>query len=320
MGPFDIIRLITEGGKHIMARKFVKAVCASKNRYFGLDVDEIDGRWEVTNIIDITKEQATLLSSQVRQDKFYSAKNLLPCKGDGSRLVGGSSYPIGKGGCVNGKFNAQCLYCKNFKIDYSSSKLVGQYKKGDVVHLSQGQDIVITGDEGSLLEHLVIGAGWDISRHGSNMDVDSAVYLVGDDEIIEAVYFGHKESEHRAIILHEDNLTGDDSDTEGQDDEIIDIYLKKLDRSVKELYILFNIYKAQERGQDLSSIRNMYFRVADPKTMETLIDYKIAQPRSKDNGVIIAKVTRVDDGWSFKAIGKTLRTGYIDGLSIDDLR
>ncbi|MCR5079594.1 MAG: TerD family protein [Bacilli bacterium] len=303
-----------------MARKFVKAVCSVKNRHYGLDVDEYGGKYEVTNIIDITAEQAKLLPTQVRQDKFYSHSNLLPCSGDGSRLIGGSSYPMGKGGCNNGKFNAQCMYCKNFRIDYASSHVGGQYKKGDVVHLSQGQDIVIGEDEGALLEHLVIGAGWDISTRGSNMDVDSAIYLFSGDDIDQVIYFGNKESKDSAVRLHADNLTGDDSDTEGQDDEIIDIFLNKLDQRIDRLYIVFNIYQAKDRHQNLSSIRNMYFRVADPKSMSTLIDYKIGQTRSSDSGVIVASITRVDGGWSFKAMGKTLTVNYITELNQSSFR
>ena len=279
-----------------MPKKFVKAFCAAKNRHFGLDVEEFGGQYEVTNFIDISASEAEILPTQVNQTSFKVHNNLQSCWYENSRTVGSSSSPIGKGGCATGKYNFQCLYCRNLQIDRSKAKTNGQLRKGDVVHLSQGQEVAITGDDGEALKHILIGAGWDEEK-GGHMDVDCSVILAGDDET-ELIYFGNKEADSGCVIHHGDNLTGIDSDTEGQYDEIIDIFLDQVPEDYDRIIIFYNIYS----GQMLSALKNMYFRIADPDSGATLVDYRLHQGSRHDSAVVVATVKRDGDGWTVKAI------------------
>ena len=279
-----------------MPKKFVKAYCASKNRHFGLDVEEFGGQYEVTNFIDISASEAAVLPTQVKnQDTFRVHSNLQACWGDGSRVVGSSSWPCGRGNCANGKYNYQCLFCSNLKIDKTKAGTGGQLRKGDVIHLSQGQEVAIEDEDGEALKHVLVGAGWDEER-GGHMDVDCSVLLVGSDT--ELIYFGHKESDYSCVSHHGDNLTGRDSDTSGQDDENIDVYLDRVPSKFNRLIFFYNIYS----GQKLSSLRNMYFRIADPDSGSTLVDYRLHQGSSYDSAVVVAVLKREGSGWSLKAI------------------
>ena len=209
-------------------KSFLKGYCSKKKKYFGIELDKYGSIFEVTNFIYLKQEEAKVLTSLVRQSSFKTHSNLLPCTKTVTReisSVDGISCP------EDGKYSFQCIYCKNMQIDYSSADISGtQLKAGDVIKLSQGQEIKIQLN-GKSLDKIVLYTGWDPVLKGNTMDVDSSVFMIGQ-ESSELVYFGQLNDAAKSIIHHGDNLTGEN---EGQNniDETIDVNLNKIPNVLK---------------------------------------------------------------------------------------
>lgn len=152
------------------------------------------------------------------QSNFMTNENLQPCKKCGKRIVGGCNCPQKLFNCNQGQYNFQFMYCNDLEIDYSSSTIGRGYKEGDIVRLSQGQEIKIHFADNRSLTKIIVGVGWDPTIIGHNMDVDSSVIVAGNRE--EVVYFGDLTHPSGCVVHHSDNLTGrDDSGKQGDDEK-----------------------------------------------------------------------------------------------------
>ena len=283
--------------------KFLKAYCNKNKQYFGIEIKKIGSEWKAVDFTFLPDDKARLLTSEVKQAKFYTNSNLLPCKKCGGRVIGGCSCNSKTHDCARkGKYDFQCIYCNNLVIDYEEVSEVSGYKAGDVITLSQGQTVTIRFSDGKPLSQIEVGIGWDPARQGDNIDVDSSVFVSGQDEV-ELVYYGDREHPSGCVIHHGDNLTGEDDGSQ-RDDENISVYLKKVPSNRNELTFVLNVYKCQERHQKLGSIKNLYLRLFDPVSKKTLIQYKVEQNFEKFTSIIIGKAFRSGSEWKFKAIGK----------------
>ena len=110
--------------------KFVKAKCQKTGRWYGLSVKQIQGRWKVVDMIDLSDSEAALLASEVKQDSFESNANLIPCSVCGGRRVAGCGCSKKKHQCSKGmKYHFDCLYCNELEIDYripTKSEIAGR--------------------------------------------------------------------------------------------------------------------------------------------------------------------------------------------------
>ncbi len=297
-------------------KKFVKAYCDVSKQYYGMDVEKIGGTWKVVNMIYLSASEAKLASSEVKQDTFYTHDNLIACRGCGGRKVGGCNHARSYVQCgKNMKYNFQCIYCNNFKIDYSIPTELSGYRAGDVIKLSQGQEVKIQLEEGRDLTEILVGVGWDPVSQGNNMDVDSSVIVAGQDGDYEIVYFGDKRHSSGCVVHNGDNLTGIDSDTSSKDDENIDVYLKKVPRKRDKLIFVINIYDCSSRGQTMKNIKNMYIRLCDPKTKRSIIEYQVSSASRNDTALVIGAAYKRGDTWTFKAIGESNREESIHSLA-----
>ncbi len=125
--------------------KLLKAYCAKTKRYMGLEIKKIGASWKVVNVIELTDDEATVVVSEERQDSFETNGNLIPCVKCGSRRVGGCSCIKKILQCTRHmKYQFQCVYCDELKIDYSRpsrADLAGRV--GETVTLSQGKEIKV---------------------------------------------------------------------------------------------------------------------------------------------------------------------------------
>lgn len=296
--------------------KIVKAYCSVAKKYFGLSVEQIGGKWKVVDVMPISTEQGKLVSSEVSQPSFETNSNLLACETCGSRKIGGCRCAKRKTRCATGmKYNFQCAYCENMKIDYSVpdiSELGG--KVGEKIVLGQGQEVVIRGRDNKPLNRIEVGIGWDPARQGDNIDVDSSVVLLsaqgGSNDL---VYFGNLEHPSGCVVHHGDNLTGDDEDQ--GDDENISVHLNKVPAGRDKIVFVLNVYKCDERRQTLDVIKNLYIRLYDPDSRKALIEYKVGNTSRTDTAIVIGAAYRKSGGWTFKAIGKTLHVSTVSELA-----
>ena len=277
--------------------KFVKGYCAKKNQYFGLEVKKDGCSWKVVNFLPLTSEEGRLASSEVRQDTFYTANNLLSCPTCGSRRIGGCSCATKRGcpGVQNSLIN--CAYCSNMKIDYSASSYsAGSHREGEVIRLSQGQEVKLTALGGSRLEHIKVKCGWDPSLFGNSMDVDSSIIVLGNTGG-ELVYFGALTHPSGCVVHHGDDLTG------GKD-EYIDVYFKKIPSDRDKIVFVINIYKCAERGQTLGKVRNLFISLHEPSSQKALVEYREVGNISRYTALVLGVAYRRGQEWIFKAEGK----------------
>ncbi len=292
--------------------KFVKAVCSKTGRHFGLEIKQFGATWKVVNFIEIGEDQAALMTSEIEQPSFSTNENLQSCRKCGSRVVGGCDCPTRGADCRrNGKYNFQCIYCKNLSVDYSAPMLGGGYKAGDVIRLSQGQEIKIQSAD-KPLSKIYVGLGWDPACGDENMDVDSSVIVAGSGER-ETVYFGNLQHPSGCVIHHGDNLTGEGS--VNADDENITVYLDKVPYGRDRLIFVINIYDCVERGQTFADVKNLYIRLYDPDTKRPLVEYRMLDNLRYDTALIIGMAIRRGSEWSFRAIGKGSRATNVHELA-----
>lgn len=299
-------------------KKFLKAYCDKSKQYYGIELEMRDGEWKAVNMVFLSDEEGALLSSNVRQDRFLTSSKLVACRECGNRQIGGCSHAPKYVKCGRKMpYSFQCVYCSNLRIDYSASKLTGQYKEGDVIRLSQGQEVKIQLEEGRDLTEILVGVGWDPAsgNNRSNMDVDSSVIVAGNNGEYDLVYFGDLKHSSGCVVHNGDNLTGNDGDTRSKDDENIDVYLKKVPRSRDKLIFVINIYGCDSKGQTMKDIKNMYIRLCDPKTKKPIIEYQVSSASRNDTALVIGAAYRRDGGWTFKAIGESNKESSVHDLA-----
>lgn len=309
-----------------METKFVKAYCDKAKQYFALEVKKFGSAWKVTNVTHLSAEEAKLTATEVEQSSFETNNNLIPCFGCKSRKVGGCTCAKRKNQCTPGmKYQFNCVYCNQLKIDYSLPTMDGAQgaRAGEKVTLSQGQEVVIRFADDRPLTNILVGVGWDPVLQGSNMDVDSSVLVVSDNgRAYDLVYFGDKRHSSGCAELLEDNLTGKyTGNVDSNDDENILVDLTKVPRGKDKLVFLINIYECDPRHQTLKDVKNFYIRLCDQTSRKTLIEYKVEdnQVHPKDTAIVIGVATRKSGGWTFKAIGKSLRVSNLQELANESM-
>ena len=281
--------------------KFIKGYCAKSGKHFGLEVEKIGGVWKVVNFIDISAQEAAVTTSEIRQERFYTAENLLPCAKCGRRLVSGCACPQRAVNCRSREYNFQCVYCSEMKIDYSAASAGAGYREGDVIRLSQGQEVKIHFADNRPLTNIVVGVGWDPASGRHNMDVDSSVIVAGNG--YETVYFGNLEHPSGCVVHHGDNLTGENSRGSQDDDENITVYLNRVPQNRDRLIFVLNIYECRARHQQLGDVKNMYIRLYDPVSKKALIEYQVDANMRGFTALVIGMAYRRGGEWLFKAIG-----------------
>ncbi|MBO5415226.1 MAG: TerD family protein [Clostridia bacterium] len=297
--------------------KFLKAYCGKTNQYFGLEIKKFGFSWKVVNMIKLSDDEAKIISSEVEQSFFETNANLIPCLKCGNRRVGGCACAKKKHQCSkNMKYQFDCIYCDELKIDYTlpTASEVGS-RAGGTVTLSQGQEVKIRYADDRPLSKISVGVGWDPASGANNMDVDSSVVVMSQsNREFELVYFGAKEHSSGCVIHHGDNLTGE-GDIQSGDDENISVYLNKVPQQRDKLVFVLNIYKCDERGQTLDSVKNLYIKLYDPDSKKTLIQYRVSGNMSGHTALVIGMAFRKNGSWSFKAIGRSLNASDVQELA-----
>ena len=290
--------------------KFIKARCDRTGKYYGLEVKKIGTVWKVVNMIGLSTDEARVITSEISQPSFETHTTLVPCKVCRSRKVGGCACTARSCQGVS-KYNFQCIYCNQLKIDYSDAVVDGNHREGDVITLSQGQTVKIT-SRGKPLSAIEVGVGWDPAVGSVNMDVDSSVVVMGPTGW-ETIYYGAKVHSTGCVVHHGDNLTGEG--VAQADDENISVKLDKVPQDRNKLVFVLNIYKCTERHQTLGSVKNMYIKLYDPTTRKPLIQYKVAANLRSNTALIIGIAERVGAGWSFRALGRGSNAPSIGSLA-----
>ena len=103
--------------------KILKGRCKKTGAQFGMELKEYGGEWKVVNMIKMADAEADSILSEVRQTKFVTHTNLIPCQKCGSRVVGGCACAKTGAVCTKEmKYKFACVYCNEFEINYSRKR------------------------------------------------------------------------------------------------------------------------------------------------------------------------------------------------------
>ncbi|MEG1002042.1 TerD family protein [Clostridium sp.] len=171
----------------------------------------------------------------------------------------------------------------------------------------QKNDILDLTKTNPSLNNMIVGAGWDVSTRGADIDLDLAALLLNSDGKLIGkkglVYFGSKKSQ--GIYLTGDNLTGEG---EGDDERII-VSLPNIPTECTKVVFTVVIYGAKMRRQTFGMVRNSYVRLLDADNREREIcRFNLMENGGDNTGIIFAELFREGSNWNFKAVGELLKT------------
>ncbi|NHN56249.1 TerD family protein [Calidifontibacter sp. DB0510] len=176
------------------------------------------------------------------------------------------------------------------------------------VNLSKGQSVNLAKADGGALTRVRMGLGWDVkvvTKKGMfggtkqvqrDIDLDASALVIGGGQVLDTIYYGNLRSRDGAINHTGDNLTGAG---EGDDESII-VDLPVVAPSVEHIVFVVNSYS----GDNFSEIENAFVRVVDSANR----DQELARFQLTGSGthtaLVMAKVSRSGNGWTFTAIGQ----------------
>lgn len=168
------------------------------------------------------------------------------------------------------------------------------------ISLEKGQRIEIG------LSKVSIGLGWDPNEgSGFDFDLDASAFMLGGNKKLPKdeffVFYNNQKSPDGAVESTGDDLTGGNSD--GGDDETLNVDLAKVDPQVQEIIFTATIYKAEERKQNFGQVRNSYIRIYNSITNEEIARYDLDEDFSIETAVEFGRLYRRNGEWKFEAMG-----------------
>ncbi|BDD05719.1 TerD family protein [Aureibacter tunicatorum] len=190
------------------------------------------------------------------------------------------------------------------------------------IKLKKGQRVTMG------LNKLGVGLGWDPNTSsGEDFDLDVSAFLIGSNgKCGKQSDFVFYQSELRtepfsskfasdddwkaktrpmssdgAVLGSFDDTSGNESD--GGDDETINIDLQKVSSDTQEIIIVVTIYDAESRGQNFGQVRNSYIRIYDENTGREELQYDLDEDYSTETSIEVARLYRRGSEWKFDAMG-----------------
>lgn len=115
------------------------------------------------------------------------------------------------------------------------------------------------------------------------------------------IFYNNPKSPDGAVESTGDDTTGGNSD--GGDDETLNVDLQKVDYSIQEILFVATIYKADERKQNFGQVRNSYIRIYNSITNEEIARYDLDEDFSIETAVEFGRLYRRGEEWKFEAMG-----------------
>ena len=168
------------------------------------------------------------------------------------------------------------------------------------ITLEKGQRIGIG------LSKVSVGLGWDPNDGtGFDFDLDASAFMLGSNKKIPNdnyfIFYNNPKSPDGSLESTGDDTTGGNSD--GGDDETLNVDLQKVDPSIQEILFVATIYKADERKQNFGQVRNSYIRIYNSITNEEIARYDLDEDFSIETAVEFGRLYRRSGEWKFEAMG-----------------
>lgn len=174
------------------------------------------------------------------------------------------------------------------------------------INLEKGQKINLQKADGSSLQQILLGVGWDVAKSkgffgfgggSGSIDLDASCIMFDENkQVLDVVYFGQLGSKDGSIQHSGDNLTGEGDG----DDEQIRVNLAKVPANVKSLVFTVSSF----RGQTFEKVENAFCRLVDQGSNQEIATYKLSS-QGAHTALIIAKVYRHNGEWKMHAIGES---------------
>lgn len=174
------------------------------------------------------------------------------------------------------------------------------------INLEKGQKINLQKSDGSSLQQVLLGVGWDVAKSkgffgfgggSDSIDLDASCILFDENkQVLDVVYFGQLRSKDGSIQHSGDNLTGEGDG----DDEQIRVNLANLPAQVKSLVFTVSSF----RGQTFEKVENAFCRLVDQSSNQEIAKYKLSS-QGNHTALIIAKIYRHNGEWKMHAIGES---------------
>ncbi|MBQ8904823.1 MAG: TerD family protein [Ruminococcus sp.] len=180
------------------------------------------------------------------------------------------------------------------------------------ISLQKGQKIDLTKTNPGLTK-IVVGLGWDTNKYdgGSDFDLDSAAFLVGEDgkapSEADFVFYNNCKHVSGSVEHCGDNRTG----AGDGDDETMKIDLSAVPANISKIAFTVTIHEADVRKQNFGQVSNAYIHIINEANGEELIRYDLGEDFSIETAVVVAELYRNAGEWKFTAIG----SGFQGGLA-----
>lgn len=112
-----------------------------------------------------------------------------------------------------------------------------------------------------------------------------------------------------SVVGSFDDTSGKESD--GGDDETINIDLSKVDPVITEIVLTATIYDHEQRRQNFGQVKNSYIRIFNEFTGEEIAKYELDEDFSVETAVEFGRLYKRNGEWKFEAMG----IGYKGGLN-----
>lgn len=176
------------------------------------------------------------------------------------------------------------------------------------INLIKGQKIDIG------LKMLSVGLGWNPNEGtGFDFDLDASAIMIDTNRLLPQegffVFFNNLNSPDGALHHTGDDPTGGNSD--GGDDETIEVDLTKVVTNIEEILFIVTIHEAASRKQNFGQIRDSYIRIVDRNNNAEIAKYELGEDFSVETAIEFGRLYRKNDNWKFEASG----IGYKEDLA-----
>ncbi|MDR7251583.1 tellurium resistance protein TerZ [Nocardioides sp. BE266] len=169
-----------------------------------------------------------------------------------------------------------------------------------MIELTEGQELTLTGVDGTPLTRVRMALGWDhnptagfIASGAPPIDLDASAVQFAGGQFFDLAFFNHLATRDGSVVHLGDNITGKG---EG-DDEVITVDLSRVYAKVETILFLVSSYQ----GHSLEYIHNAYCRLVDDD--DTELARVTITLGVRETGLVMAKLSRDGSGWKLGAIG-----------------
>lgn len=168
------------------------------------------------------------------------------------------------------------------------------------VHLKKGQKFALQGANGSQLQQIEVGLGWDLKNQAC--DLDASAFLLGADGRVVGddwfVFYGQTNSPDGSV-----RHSGDSDGSGSGDDEVIYINLLHINPVVQKVVFVVTINEALQNNLNFSMVANAYVRVVDKTTGSEMARFSLTDYYATVTSMVVGELYRHNGAWKFNAVG-----------------